>query len=61
MAADAYADFHRTSLERSSVAARDRYERNGGIALAAAGLGALSGVLGYWLWNRDTVDRATKP
>lgn len=61
MAADAYADFHGTSLERSSVAARDRYELNGGIALAAAGLGALSGVLGYWLWNRDNVGRATQP
>jgi hypothetical protein len=61
LAAQAHADFDNTTLERASIAARDRYERYGGVALGAAAAGVVSAALGYWLWTRDTAGRADRP
>jgi hypothetical protein len=61
LTAQAYADFQNTNLERASTSAHDRYERYGGVALAALGAGVISGALGYWLWNRDTVAITPQP
>jgi uncharacterized caspase-like protein len=60
LAAQAYSDFQDTNLERSSIAARDRYQRYGIAALSAAAVAVLSGALGYWLWNHD-VGRGNQP
>ena len=57
LAARAYSDFQDTNLERPSIAARDRYEGYGVVALSAAAAGVLSGALGYWLWHRDNAVR----
>ena len=54
LAARAYGDFQDTSLERQSIAARDRYQLYGVAALSAAAVTALSGGLGYWLWDRES-------
>jgi hypothetical protein len=60
LAGRAYVDFQDTNLERSSIAARDRYERYGVAALSTAAVGVLSGALGYWLWNRDSAGSANR-
>jgi Caspase domain len=60
LAARAYSDFQDTNFERSSIAARDRYERYGVVTLSAAAVGVLSGALGYWLWNRDNAGSADR-
>jgi hypothetical protein len=61
LAARAHGDFQDTNLERSSIAARDRYEGYGIAALSAAAVGVLSGALGYWLWTRDSAGSDKRP
>jgi hypothetical protein len=61
LAVRAYGDFQDTNLERQSIADRDRYQRYGVAALSAAVVGALSGGLGYWLWNRDGTGSSSRP
>jgi hypothetical protein len=61
LAGRAYVDFQDADFERSSIAARDRYHRYGVIALSAATIGALSGAVGYWLWNRNGDANAGRP
>jgi hypothetical protein len=53
LAGRAYADFQDTNMERASIAASDRYQRYGILALTSAAVGVLSGTLGYWLWRHD--------
>jgi hypothetical protein len=61
LAGQARADFDNTTLERQSIAARDRYQRDGGLALGATAASVVSFALGYWLWTRETADKRERP
>jgi hypothetical protein len=53
LAGRAYSDFQGTDRERASVDARSRYHDYGAAAIGTAAVAVVSGVIGYWLWQRD--------
>jgi len=61
LAARAYGDFQGTNLELESMAARDRYQRYGVVAVSTAAVGVVSVGLGYWLLNRGSAGEAHRP
>lgn len=55
LAYDAHADFASTTLQREAQEAKDRYDRDLPVAIAATTVAVVAGAAAWWLWPRVEV------